>query len=223
LPESIKRARADADISTVDTAANPQLKRIVIGGGLAVVALLAGMFFMSRQSSAAAESSLAPRPLNRINPAPAPKAPAAPAKAKAAPAAKAKAPAAKANAKPAAAKPKPVAKPKPAPVENPNGLPLDIARALMRNPVVVVSLYTPDGTVDDVAAGEAQAGAKEARAAFVALDVHDDRQVSALTKQMGVLEAPAVLIYTRPGTLAAHLEGFYDRDTVAQAVANVGT
>ena len=47
------------------------------------------------------------------------------------------------------------------------------------------------------------------------------RAAEALTLEVGsVLRAPAVLLFTRPDTLAYKLDGFRDRDAVAQAVFN---
>ena len=129
-------------------------------------------------------------------------------------------PMAKAAAK---AKPKPAAK-KPAPVESlrgvaTNGLPMQIAVALRRHDVVVVSLWGTGGKIDGVARDEARAGATAAGAGFVALNVIDHaREAEALTLQIGsLLRAPAVLVFTRPKTVANRLDGFRDRDTVAQA------
>jgi hypothetical protein len=57
----------------------------------------------------------------------------------------------------------------------------------------------------------------------VPLDVLDERQAGPLTSLLGVLPDPAVLVYRRPGDLVARFDGFADRDTVAQAVANAAT
>jgi hypothetical protein len=119
-------------------------------------------------------------------------------------------------------KPKPVAEPKPAPAVAPNGLPTTIARALRSHDVVVVSLWSGGGTIDGLAREEAAAGARAARAGFVPLNVIASvRAAEALTLEVGsVLRAPAVLLFTRPDTLAYKLDGFRDRDAVAQAVFN---
>lgn len=122
----------------------------------------------------------------------------------------------------AAAKPKPAKKPKPAPAVAPNGLPTVIARALRSHDVVVVSLWSGGGKIDGLARAEAAAGARAARAGFVPLNViASGRAAEALTLEVGsVLRAPAVLLFTRPDTLAYKLDGFRDRDAVAQAVFN---
>jgi hypothetical protein len=118
--------------------------------------------------------------------------------------------------------PKPVVTPKPAPAVAPNGLPTTIARALRSHDVVVVSLWSGGGTIDGLAREEAAAGARAARAGFVPLNViASGRAAEALTLEVGsVLRAPAVLLFTRPDTLAYKLDGFRDRDAVAQAVFN---
>jgi hypothetical protein len=116
-----------------------------------------------------------------------------------------------------APKPKARAKPKPVPLVNPEKLPLPIARALARNPVVVVALYSPEAKVDRISLGEARAGAKRAHVGFVALNVLDRRASEALMRKLGVLSAPAFFLYKRPGTLVMRVDGFADRDLVAQA------
>jgi hypothetical protein len=118
------------------------------------------------------------------------------------------------------AKPEPPVKPKPRPTVAANGLPLSLAAALKRHQVVVVSLVVPGGSVDELANAEAQAGARDAGVGFVTIDVLDRKQGGPLAAKLGVLEAPAVLVYRRPDTLFVQLEGFADRETVAQAAAN---
>jgi hypothetical protein len=135
------------------------------------------------------------------------------------------------KAKPAVApapKPKVVAKPKahtPAVID---GMPSALALALRAHPVVVVALYTPDASVDSMATAEAKHGAEAAHVGFVAFSVADNKIVSPLTALLTgaptpadrVLDGPAVLVFQRPNTLFVRLNGFTDRDTVAQAAAN---
>jgi hypothetical protein len=151
-------------------------------------------------------------------------------------AAKAKA---KAAAKPKAkAKAKAIAQPKPAVVvpaqapvrplaEEPkgdpvdaNGLPLVLSRALAKHPVTVVALYDPSADLDGMALAEARAGAAEVKAGFLAINVFNEPQVRPLAQLLGVLNSPSVLVYKRPSTLFLRIDGFSDRQTVAQAAAN---
>ena len=100
------------------------------------------------------------------------------------------------------------------------GLPVALARALAQHSVVVVELYDPQSEVDAIAYAEAQAGAADARVGFLPLSVlgHD---VSKLTQKFGqVLPDPGLLVYSRPATLSLRIDGFVDRDTVAQAASN---
>ena len=113
--------------------------------------------------------------------------------------------------------PKPKARVKPAAVPNPEKLPLAVAQALARHRVVVVSLYDPEAKVDRISLGEARAGARRAAVGFVALNVLDRRASEALTRKLGVLSAPAFFLYSRPGKLVMRVDGFADRDLVAQA------
>jgi hypothetical protein len=143
-------------------------------------------------------------------------------------AAKTAAPKVKAAKKPAV---KPKAKPKahkPAVID---GMPSALALALRSRSVVVVSLYTPDSSVDAMATAEARNGARAADAAFVAFNVADEKVVSPLSSVLTgaptpadrVLDGPAVLVFVRPNSLFVRLNGFADRDTVAQAAANAAT
>ena len=124
-----------------------------------------------------------------------------------------------ATAKPAAATPTPVAKPKPAPKPD-DGLPAKLTAALAANRTVVVALYSPDSSVAAMARAEAEAGAKQANVAFVALNVLVPKEIDELTATLGVMSEPAVLVFRRPGNVAVRLDGFADRELVAQAAAS---
>ena len=106
-----------------------------------------------------------------------------------------------------------------APALNP-ALPLPLAQALAASPTVVAVLYNPQSEVDGIAVAEARAGAALAGAGFVALSVLSQRDVGKLTEQLGLLPDPAVLVFRRPAHLAARLDGFSDKETVAQAAQN---
>jgi hypothetical protein len=189
----------------------PRFKVIGLVVGIAVVALGAGFFLLSGgQSSSSAASTHTVIPLSQRKH----HSKAAKAKAKARHRAK---PAAKPAAKP---KPKPT-KP-PAPAGDEDGLPSALTAALGRNHVVVVSLYAPRVELDDMALQEAKAGAAAAGAGFVALNVLSDAQSRQLTKQLGVLEDPGVLVFKRPGELVTRFSGFADKQTILQAARNAG-
>lgn len=101
------------------------------------------------------------------------------------------------------------------------GLPAPVARALGTHPVVVVELTNPESEVDGIAFAEARAGAAAAGVAFVPLNVLSQADVGKLTLQFGeVLPDPGLLVYRRPATLATRIDGFADKDTVAQAAHN---
>jgi hypothetical protein len=172
----------------------------VVGAGLSLFMLSRG----SETSTASTDTALTPLP--RLH---APKtATKAPAKVKAVPTAKAKA-------KPKAA-PKP-ARPK---VKLNAGLPPALARALTARPVAVVAFVTPDARLDEMAASEAAAGARAGGAAFVSVDVSKERATRPFALKLGVLQAPTVLVFKRPGDLFVRLDGFTDLDVVAQAAEN---
>ncbi len=104
-----------------------------------------------------------------------------------------------------------------------NGLPLALATELAAHPVVVVSLFAPGTPVDRIALTEARAGAAAAGAGFVALNVRNDAQSRPLVLELGVLENPAVLVYRRPKDVLLRIDGYADRETVAQAAANAAS
>jgi hypothetical protein len=119
---------------------------------------------------------------------------------------------------------KPAAKParstkSAAPALNPT-VPLALGRALAFNPTVVAVLYNPQSEVDGIAVAEARAGAALASVGFVALNVLSQADVGKLTEQLGLLPDPAVLVFRRPAKLAARIDGFSDKETVAQAAQN---
>lgn len=99
--------------------------------------------------------------------------------------------------------------------------PAAVTKALETKRIVVVSLYTPGVALDKLTRAESKAGAKEAGAGFVALDVNSQRDVKPLLTMLGPIEAPAVLVVRRCcGWTFATFEGFVDRATVAQAVVD---
>lgn len=123
-------------------------------------------------------------------------------------------------AKPKPARPAKPAKPK---VKLIAGLPPALARALTSRSVAVVSLVTPDAGLDEMATMEAAAGARAVGASFVTVDVTRERQARPFAVMLGVLEAPTVLVFKRPGELFVRLDGFADLDMVAQAADNASS
>lgn len=131
-----------------------------------------------------------------------------------------------AKAKPAVTTPvaaaKQPAKPKTAARVASNGLPMAIAQALHKHAIVVVSVFDPQSQTDSVSYAEARAGAAEDRAGFVGISVLDSVAAGALTTLLpggGLLPSPGILVYRRPDLLVYRIDGFTDRDTVAQAAA----
>lgn len=184
----------------------PRIRVVGLVVGLAVLALAAGFFLLSRgQASSSAASTHTVVPLSERTKTPVKK----------------QAPKKPATHKPTAPKPaapKPAA-PKP---ELVNGLPAVLAAALARNGVVVVALYAPKVELDATAMREARAGAAAAGVGFVAFNVMKESQSRVLTKLLGVLEDPAVLVFRRPGDVVHRFSGFTDMQTVQQAARNAG-
>jgi hypothetical protein len=108
------------------------------------------------------------------------------------------------------------------PVVGKNGLPTAIDRALESHRIVVVSVFDSQSATDAISYAEAKSGAADARVGFVGINLLDNPLAAALTSALpggGLLPAPGVLIYRRPGVLVERLDGFTDRDVVAQAAA----
>lgn len=118
------------------------------------------------------------------------------------------------------AAPKPKAKPKPAPVTAANGLPVVLNDALRAHRIVVVSVFDPQSQTDAISYAEARAGAGDVSlAGFLGVSVLDDSVAGPLTAALpggGLLAVPGLLIYRRPGTLVERVDGFADREAVAQ-------
>jgi len=101
------------------------------------------------------------------------------------------------------------------------GLPVRVARALGTSRVVVVEVSNPTSELDAIAFAEARAGAALAGVPFVALSVLSQADIGTLTERFGqTLPDPGLFIYTRPAKLAFRIDGFVDKETVAQAAHN---
>ena len=166
----------------------------------------AGMLAMRTMGAGTEEAAPIPLPVKKT---------ATPAKSAPKPA---KAAASASKPKPTAAKP---ATPKAVnPVVRPTGFPVVVDRALQRHEVVVLSLVVPGARVDELAAAEAEAGAKLGGAGFLALNVLNEGVARSLLAKLDSVQDPSVLVVKRSGDVAVELAGFVDRETVAQAAAN---
>jgi hypothetical protein len=184
---------------------SPQVRIFAL---VAALALVGGLLFVYTSGRGApAEGELA-----------APPAPAVAKKTKAPAVSKTVAPKAKAKA-PAKVAPKPAPK-KVVPKIPPTGFPLAVDRALAKHKVVVVSLVVPGSHVDELAAGEAKAGAKLGGAGFLALNVLNESVAHAVLAKLDGAKEPSLLVLKRSGEVVLSLEGFVDRETVAQAATN---
>lgn len=102
-------------------------------------------------------------------------------------------------------------------------LPRPLQWELAHHKVVVVSLYNPASDTDAISVAEAHAGAVEAGAGFLLVNVLDNSVAGILTglrPDGSLLPDPGVLVYRAPGDIAIELDGFNDRDAVAQAAKN---
>jgi hypothetical protein len=201
-------------IETVMEKLSPQVRIFALVAVL--VAVGGGLFVFTSGRGSAAEPELAAPPATPAVAKPA-KAPAVHKTATAKPKAKAQASKAKASKAhpPVKAAPKKVVLKIP-----PTGFPLAVDRALARHKVVVVSLVVPGSHVDELAAGEAKAGAKLGGAGYLELNVLNERVAHAVLAKLGAVKEPSLLVLKRSGEVVLALEGFVDRETVAQAAAN---
>jgi hypothetical protein len=194
---------------------NPRVRILAAAGFAALLALLGGFMLLGGGGSSSSAAVPVIKPLHPVK------------KHVAATAG----PKAKATKKAAAKAVKPKAKPKTHVSAVINGMPSSLALALRSHAVVVVSLYTPGSSIDGMSTDEARHGAQVAQAGFVAFNVADEKVVSPLSSLLTgaptpadrVLDGPAVLVFVRPNSLFVRLNGFADRDTVAQAAANAST
>lgn len=184
-----------------------------------LVAVGGGLFVFISGRGTPAESELAAPPAPTVVP-----------KAKAPAVAKTVAPKSKAPVKvvprkavPKKAVPKKVVPKKVVPKIPPTGFPLAVDRALARNKVVVVSLLVPGSRVDVLAAGEAKAGAKLGGAGYLSLNVLNESVAHAVLTKLNGVEQPSLLVLKRSGEVVLALEGFVDRETVAQAASNAAS
>jgi hypothetical protein len=192
---------------------------------LLLAAAGAGLMVLNRLQRSDDSSTLPPSPATAHHAAAAPKPEATPATKPAAkhvtrpatrPAAKPESPS---SPKPATRHARPSVAPAPQAGER---LPAAIQQALSANRVVVVALYDPRAKIDDTALREATAGARLAGTTFVPVDVTKD-EVDSLNARYGVIQDPAVLVLRPPGDLVVRIDGFADRDTVAQAAVNAAS
>jgi hypothetical protein len=103
-------------------------------------------------------------------------------------------------------------------------LPQPLQWQLSQHKVVVVSVYDPRVDADAISVAEAHAGALDANTGFLLVSVLDNKVAGILTALLpggGLLPVPGVLVYRAPGNLALRIDGFADRQSVAQAATNV--
>jgi len=91
---------------------------------------------------------------------------------------------------------------------------------LLHKNVVVVLFYAPGDDYDTIQTRETRAGALDAGAAFLALDVTQNDEVAALASQFDVRNAPATLVFVRGPKVFYRVDGYMDRHAVAQAATD---
>ena len=91
---------------------------------------------------------------------------------------------------------------------------------LLHKKVVVVLFYAPGDDYDTIQTRETRAGALDAKAGFLALDVTKNDEVAALASQFDVRTAPATIVFVRGPKVFYRVNGYADRQAVAQAATD---
>ena len=92
--------------------------------------------------------------------------------------------------------------------------------ALLHKKVAVVLFYAPGDDYDTIQTRETRAGALDAKVGFLALDVTQNDEVAALASQFDVRNAPATVIFVRGPKVFYRVDGYMDRQAVAQAATD---
>jgi hypothetical protein len=92
-----------------------------------------------------------------------------------------------------------------------------LAKALKKNKVVVVVVYSPQGAVDKQQVGDARMGAADVKAGFLALNAAKEKEIGDFAQLYEVRTTPLVLVFRRGPELVGRFETFADMVTVAQA------
>jgi hypothetical protein len=92
--------------------------------------------------------------------------------------------------------------------------------ALLHKKVAVVLFYAPGDDYDTIQTRETRGGALDAKVGFLALDVTQNDEVAALASQFDVRNAPATIIFVRGPKVFYRVDGYMDRQAVAQAATD---
>jgi hypothetical protein len=96
-------------------------------------------------------------------------------------------------------------------------LPAPLHQALRKSREVVAVLMAPGVPGDADAVREARAGAAAAHVGFAVLNVKQEAVAATLAAWAPTAGDGSVLVVERPGTIAVQLDGYADRQMVAQA------
>ena len=112
-------------------------------------------------------------------------------------------------------------KPAPKPIVLDGNLPGPVHQALRSSREVVAVLTAPGVPGDSDNVAEARAGARAAHVSFTALDVTQNTIAATLAAWATNASDGSVLVIRRPGRIAVELDGYADRQMVAQAALDV--
>jgi len=94
-----------------------------------------------------------------------------------------------------------------------------IDQTLKNGPAVIVARL-PKGVVDDLVIVEASAAAGQTGAPFLSLSTEDPGEAAELIQRFNVITTPSILIVDADKGIRTQINGYADRDVIAQAVQN---
>ena len=102
------------------------------------------------------------------------------------------------------------------------GLPNQVAAKLRYSRVVVVSVYLASAPDDRAALIATRKGARSAGAGYVAVNVANNKNATAMNEFVGPVASPTMLVVRRPGKIVTKISGAVDAAVVQQAAHNAG-
>ena len=102
------------------------------------------------------------------------------------------------------------------------GLPNQVAAKLRYSRVVVVSVYLESAPDDRAALIATRKGARSAGAGYVAVNVANNKNATAMNEFVGPVASPTMLVVRRPGKIVTKISGAVDAAVVQQAAHNAG-
>jgi len=94
-----------------------------------------------------------------------------------------------------------------------------IDSTLQKGPAVIVA-RVPQGVVDALVIVEASAAAGQMSAPFLTLSTEDPGEAAELIQRFNVVTTPSILVVDADKGIQTQINGYADRDVIAQAIQN---